>query len=135
MAERLSRHAGLSRLRLAWGAATGVIVGGGTYLAVLAVPEAYITRARLLTTFFVLGLLQGARSRVAWPWALPLGTISTVGSFIFAAGPDYSAPVGSALRLLAYVIINNASGFIAALTGVLVRVVGERVYVSTRETA
>lgn len=133
MAAPLSRHADIaSALALAWGAATGIMVGGGSYLAVLAVPDAYLTPARLLTTFFVLGFLQGARSRAAWLWALPLGTTGTVASFIIAAGPDETAPVGSALRLLVYVVIVNTSGFTAALTGLLVRLAGERALTSAR---
>jgi len=119
-------------LPVAWGAVTGIAVGGGAYLAVLAVPEASITHARLLITFFVPGLLQGARSRAAWPWALPLGTIGTVASFIIAAGPDETAPVRSALRLLVYVVVMNTPGFTAALTGLLVRLAGERAFTSAR---
>lgn len=124
MAALPPHRAGLFSLPVAWGAVTGIAVGGGAYLAVLAVPEASITHARLLITFFVLGLLQGARSRAAWPWALPLGTIGTVASFILAAGPDETAPVRSALRLLVYVVVINTPGFTAALSGLLVRLAG-----------
>lgn len=121
-----SRQPGIDRLLLAWGWLSGLGVGGGAYLALLALPSAYVTDAWIQIASFLLGLLQGVRSRSAWWRAVPLGTTGTVASFIAAAGPEANEPVASALRLLAYVIIMNTPGFVAALIGLLVRIVGER---------
>ncbi len=121
-----SRRPGIDRRLLAWGWLSGLIVGGGAYLALLALPSAYVTDAWIQIASFLLGLLQGVRSRSAWWRAVPLGTIGTVASFIVVAGPEANEPVASALRLLAYVMIMNTPGFVAAVVGLLVRIVSER---------
>ena len=98
----------------------------GPYLALLALPSAYVTDAWIQIASFLFGLLQGVRSRSAWWGAVPLGTIGTVASFIVAPGPEANEPVASSQRLLAYVIIMNTPGFVAAVVGLLVRIVSER---------
>jgi hypothetical protein len=122
----------MSAQSTAWGWVSGLIVGGGAYLALLALPSDYITQTRLLTTLFLLGLLQGTRSRFVWLWAVPLGTIGTVATFVLVARLDAESPLKWPLRLLAYVAIINTPGFMAALIGLLARIVGERVSAQTK---
>ena len=110
-----------------WGWVSGLTVGGGAYLALLIVPSGYITGGRVLTFLFLLGVLQGSRGRFIWLWAVPLGTIGTVATFVLSAGPDAESPLKWPLRLLAYVVIINTPGYLAALLGLLARIVGERV--------
>src|SRR5512132_1084258 len=116
----------------AWGCVSGLIVGGGAYLALLAVPSDYITQTGLFTTLFLLGLFQGTRSRFAWLWAVPLGAIGTVATFVLSAGLDAESPMKWPLRLFAYVVIINTPGYWAALFGLLARIVGERVSAEMR---
>jgi hypothetical protein len=122
----------MSAQSAAWGWVSGLIVGGGWYLALLAVPGDYVTEAGLLTTLFLLGVLQGRRSRLMWLWAVPLGTIGTVTTFVLSAGLDAESPLRWPLRLLAYVVIMNLPGYKAALIGLLARIVGERVSAQIR---
>lgn len=114
------------RLSRAWGWLTGLIVGGGAYLALLALPVDSMNPALVQGGSFVLGALQSVRSRPTWWYAVPLGTGGSVVGFIVAAGPEVNEPVVSALRLLAYVILMNTPGIIAAVIGLVVRLGGER---------
>ena len=115
-----------SQVSLRW--LTGLVVGGGAFLAMLLVPAAYITRTRLLSVLFLLGVLQGTSSRPAWWRAVPLGTLGAAGGYV---GPDAATPLASALRILAHVVVVNTPGLLAALLGLSVRIVAERVVART----
>jgi hypothetical protein len=67
-----------------------------------------------------------------WLWAVPLGTIGTVMTFVLSAGLDADSPLKSPLRLLAYVAIINIPGYAAASLGLLARIVGDHMSAQIR---